>query len=212
MDQATFLKSLETRPSPFEAVIEPNEVPVVELTHTLNTGEELRLLSTKRKIRSVRTGEISPDVCQNYLSLECTRRPGSNPEQIWSFRELDFEGRLVGFSDPYGFLISDDKAPILGLAFLDEFHLYFVEIDLNKPEPTSASSLAWESFDLTHFVKERFGHTHWEPRFAMRNLKGDEDGWSVEVGIKGETLLLKRTGYRQWAEVASGRKRAEKDI
>jgi hypothetical protein len=206
MDQATSLKALETKPTPFEVVIEPNEVPVVELTHTLNTGEELRLLSTKRRIRSVRTGEISPDVCQNSLSLECTRRRGSSPEQIWSFQQVDFEGRIVGYSDPYGFLLCDDATPILGLVFFDEKDLHFAEIDLNKPASMSAPPLPWESFDLRHFVLQRFGDANWEPRFAIRNLKRESDGWSMEVGIKGETLLLKRTGYRQWVEVPSTEK------
>ena len=92
-------------------------------------------------------------------------------------------------------------APVVALAFFDEQNIYFAEIDVNKPTTASPMSPAWDSSSLTHFVLERFGDANWEPRFAARNLKREKDGWTIEVGINGEVLSLKRLGNRQWVEL-----------
>jgi hypothetical protein len=190
---------------PYEAVISPNEVPLLELAQPLKNGGELRLYSTKRELRDRTSGAIIPDAHRNGLSLQFIERRGGKPRQIWSFGKSDQKALLVGYSDPYAFVICDDVAPLLALVFIDEQALYFAEIDLNNVPSTQAPSRNWDVHSLTHFVLDRFGDANWEPRFAIRNLKRESDGWSMEVGIKGETLLLKRTGDRQWVEVPSAK-------
>jgi len=189
---------------PYDVVISPNEIPFLELTQPLKNGGELRLYSTKRQVRDPRSGAIAQDTHRNGLSLEFTQGGGTKPRQIWSFGKVDIEARIVGYSDPYGFLICDDAAPVLALVFFDEQFLYFAEIDINEPASSSATPLSWESFSLIHFLLDRFGDANWEPHFSIRNLKRDKDGWSMEVGIKGEQLLLERKSRGEWVELPLG--------
>jgi hypothetical protein len=190
----------------YNLVIEPKGVPLLEVTHQLKNGGELRLYSTKRQVRNPKSGAIVPNAHRNDLSLEFTERGASKPKPIWSFAKGDIDARIVGYSDPYGFLICDDAVPLLALVFLDEQFLYFAEIDLRNAPASSTTSLPWESYKLTHFLMERFDDANWEPRFAIRNLQREKDGWSMEVGIKGEVLRLKRTGYGKWVQLPNATK------
>lgn len=198
--QRAFLKKLRWS---YECVTENNEQPRIELTHKLSSGDRLQLLSTKRKVRETKSGEIVPELYQDRLILQYARLQRTKPETLWTYEAFSNSSPIIGYSDPYGFVVSESASSIVALAFLDERGLYFAEIDVNNPVSTSATTPFWETYSLTQFVIKRFGDANWEPRFSIRNLKRESDGWSMEVGIKGETLLLKRTGYRQWVELPS---------